>query len=292
MDLNKSFFITNDLLIEWKKQISDVFYAFIKICEDNDLRYFCNGGTAIGAIRHHGIIPWDDDIDVMMPRPDYNKFIDICEKTDIGNYEIITPGNNEYYYCSYAKFCNSTSTLLETEYFRCILGMFVDIFPLDGVPREEKELINSFQKYQKYRKIFYNSCKFYSFSNFLGVLCDFKLKQALGIVYRHFFRKSIRAKALREMNKISSKYEYGNSDKVVEYDTYSGLKGIMDKSWFDSYTLMDFEGYNVRMPSSYDVYLKHFFGDYMSYPPIDQQCSHHYVAYVDLKKNLEHFFLL
>ena len=278
--------ITEKQLIEWKNQISDVFSVFIKICNENNLRYFCNGGTAIGTIRHHGIIPWDDDIDVMMPRPDYNKFIDICEKTDIGSYEIITPNNNENYYCTYAKFCNTTSTLLETEYFRCVLGMFIDIFPLDGVPEDEQELLYLFQKYQKYRKIFYNSNKFYSFSKFFEFLYDFKWKQAIGIIYRHFFRKIIRAKALAEMNRISSKYEYGNSDKIVEYDTYLGLKGVMEKNWFDSYVLMDFEGYRVRMPSSYDNYLKHFFGDYMCYPPVDQQCSNHYVAFVDLNKRI------
>ena len=67
--------VTKELQPKWNAVIVDVFAAFIRICEQYGLRYFCAGGTAIGAVRHQGMIPWDDDIDVFMPRPDYDRFL-------------------------------------------------------------------------------------------------------------------------------------------------------------------------------------------------------------------------
>ena len=80
--------ITPDLQPKWNAIILDILKKFISICEEHHLTYYCCGGTAIGAIRHHGMIPWDDDIDVFMPRPDYDRLLDICgENGDLGGRE-------------------------------------------------------------------------------------------------------------------------------------------------------------------------------------------------------------
>ena len=76
---------------EWNATILDILKAFMQICRENGLEFYCCAGTAIGAVRHHGIIPWDDDIDVIMPRPDYDRLLQLAKTKDFGRYEIITP---------------------------------------------------------------------------------------------------------------------------------------------------------------------------------------------------------
>ena len=82
---------------EWNATILDILKAFMEICKTHNLRYYCRAGTAIGAARHHGMIPWDDDIGVLMPRPDYDRLLEIAKKEDFGKYEVVTPYNNESY---------------------------------------------------------------------------------------------------------------------------------------------------------------------------------------------------
>ena len=98
--------VTPELQPKWNAIITDVFRKFIEICKENDLSYFCCGGTAIGAIRHQGMIPWDDDIDVFMPRPDYDKFIKIAQSVELDKYELITPFTHPNYPLYFAKLCN------------------------------------------------------------------------------------------------------------------------------------------------------------------------------------------
>lgn len=98
---------------EWNAAILDILKTFISICHTHNLRYYCCAGTAIGAVRHHGMIPWDDDIDVIMPRPDYDRFLEIARHEDFGNYEVVTPYNNERYPLYFSKLVNKNTTLIE-----------------------------------------------------------------------------------------------------------------------------------------------------------------------------------
>ena len=91
---------------EWNATILDILKAFMEICKTHNLRYYCCAGTAIGAARHHGMIPWDDDIDVLMPRPDYDRLLEIAKKEDFGKYEVVTPYNNESYPLYFSKLVN------------------------------------------------------------------------------------------------------------------------------------------------------------------------------------------
>ena len=117
-----------DIKKEWNATILDILKAFMKICKDNGLTYYCCAGTAIGAVRHHGIIPWDDDIDVIMPRPDYDRLLEIAKTVDFGKYEIITPYDDETYPLYFSKISNRNTTLIEDRQIPCVIGLYVDIF--------------------------------------------------------------------------------------------------------------------------------------------------------------------
>ena len=107
---------------EWNATILDILKAFIRICDEYGLRYYCCAGTAIGAVRHHGIIPWDDDIDVIMPRPDYDRLLEIAETADLGKYELITPYGDDTYPLYFSKISNKDTTLNEDRHIPCVIG--------------------------------------------------------------------------------------------------------------------------------------------------------------------------
>ena len=135
---------------EWNAAILDILKTFISICHTHNLRYYCCAGTAIGAVRHHGMIPWDDDIDVIMPRPDYDRFLEIARHEDFGNYEVVTPYNNERYPLYFSKLVNKNTTLIEEKERPCIIGLFVDIFPLDATADDVEQAKALQRKYVKH----------------------------------------------------------------------------------------------------------------------------------------------
>ena len=118
----------------WNRTLLEILKYYINICEENNLTYFLAYGSAIGVARHQGFIPWDDDIDVIMPRPDYERFIQICQQRDMGKYEIVTPQNTPGYYLPFIKLCDKTTTLWEKRHYHCVFGMYIDIFVIDGPP--------------------------------------------------------------------------------------------------------------------------------------------------------------
>ena len=134
---------------EWNATILDILKAFIDICNKYHLRYYCCAGTAIGAARHHGMIPWDDDIDVLMPRPDYDRLLEIAKHEDFGKYEVVTPYNNESYPLYFSKLVNRETTLIEEKERPCIIGLYVDIFPLDATDDDLETAKALYRKYSK-----------------------------------------------------------------------------------------------------------------------------------------------
>src|SRR5574344_2925357 len=134
----------------WNATILDILKNFMQICDRHGLRYYCCAGTAIGAARHHGMIPWDDDIDVLMPRPDYDRLLEIAQKEDFGKYEVVTPYNNESYPLFFSKLVNRETTLIEEKERPCIIGLYVDIFPLDATDDDLETAKALYRKYVKH----------------------------------------------------------------------------------------------------------------------------------------------
>ena len=133
----------------WNAIILGILKKLISICEEHHIDYYCCGGTAIGAVRHHGMIPWDDDIDVFMPRPDYDRFIAVCQQTDLGDFELLTPYNKDNYFMYFSKLCKKGTTILERHDTPCVFGLFVDIFPLDGTAENMEEAIRLKRRFTK-----------------------------------------------------------------------------------------------------------------------------------------------
>lgn len=142
--------------LKYKEILCNTMKSFINICKEHNLQYYACAGTCLGAIRHKGMIPWDDDIDVLMPRSDYDKFLALKQKLQGTGYEIVD-SNNQFYNQWFAKFSDANTTIVEITDFPIVFGVYVDIFPLDEVGNLDvaKKLHEEKSKYfDKYRRTF------------------------------------------------------------------------------------------------------------------------------------------
>jgi lipopolysaccharide cholinephosphotransferase len=268
----------------WNAIITDILREFIKICKENNLVYYCCGGTAIGAIRHHGIIPWDDDIDVFMPQPDYDRFIQITTSRDMGNYEVLVPRVDTSCPNCMTKMCNRRTTLLEFADIPFIQGLFIDIFPIDGAPDNVEEARKMEYCFRKLKFQLDAISAHYSFIRYVSLLKKRKewgkfVWKTIGFLFRKFYRQHL----LNKMKEIRYRYPYENSSIVAVYTGSYGPKEVFPKAWLDGIETFCFEGLKVNLPKGYDEYLRQYYGDYMQLPPEEKRIGHHQKAYFNLE---------
>lgn len=280
--------LTKDEQTRWKSIIVDIMRELHQICEENNLRYFCCGGTAIGCVRHRGLIPWDDDIDVSMPRPDYDRLIEVCRNRDMGKYKLIIPEETPDYPLPFMKLINRETSLIERANTPCHLGLFVDIFPLDGTS-DDIETATAFKL--NYNRVWHKleACSCYtSFMEHISLLG--KPKEWGRFVTKtiaYFMRSHMRNMLFHKLDAICRTYDYNTSKNVIVYAGSYNEREIMPKSFCDGAPiLMPFEDIMVYMPCGYDEYLTRIYGDYMKMPPKDKQVSHHFHAVVNMNRRL------
>lgn len=274
-----------DIKKEWNAMILDILKAFMKICKDNGLTYYCCAGTAIGAVRHHGIIPWDDDIDVIMPRPDYDRLLEIAKTADFGEYEIITPYDDETYPLYFSKLSNRNTTLIEDRQIPCVIGLYVDIFPLDAT---DDDVAKARRLKDRYTKIINRLNAVSTHNTFGEYLSLLKKKEEWGRfaikTLAFFCRSALRRHLIRQMDRLSHLYDYDKAKNVQVYTGSYGHREVFPKSWLGKGKEFPFEDTTVLLPECYDEYLRHFFNDYMQFPPVEQRIEKHNRAYLNIHK--------
>ena len=267
---------------EYKKALCDTFKHFIEICNKNNLQYYVAAGTWLGAIRHKGIIPWDDDIDVNMPRADFEKLMSL--KSSIGPDFEILDYHTQYYSLPFAKFCNANTTVVETLDFPCVLGVYIDVFPIDEVGDEQtayylhEEKLNTYARYRgTFRKL--------HMRELTSLLYHLHLKTFARELYYTTLGRHNRKKYLSDYLSVEEEIRKQHGDKCMYYGGfYSFQKEVCDKKWFGKGKTVPFEDFYVTVPDDSDAYLSHFYGDYMVLPPIEFRESHHGRLFVDLNK--------
>ena len=280
--------VTKELQPRWNAVIIDVLSVFIRICEAQGLRYFCAGGTAIGAVRHQGMIPWDDDIDVFMPRPDYDRFLRLAVQSMPEGYEVLSPYAAKDYPMYFAKMCNARTTLLENERIPCVFGLYIDIFPLDGACDDVETCYREKRRFKRLMNKLEAVSTHNSFGEYVGLLTKRREWGRFAVKTVAFCCRSwLRRWLLKQMDSIAYGHDYALSSRVVTYSGAYQRQEIYPKAWLETPQMFAFEGLMVNLPHDYDAYLRHFFGDYMTLPPVEQRASHHQKVFFDLDKRLD-----
>lgn len=264
----------------------DLLREFEKICSKYNLRYWVGFGTLLGAIRHHGFIPWDDDMDVWMPREDYDRLLSLNIQLD-QPYFLQTTLNDVDYYSSFARIRNGNTTgVLVSKNNKCNNGIYIDIYPLDGLNKNSlRQLIRS-----KYVRIKNVAAHAYTFN-----INPNPITRGLHALLRLPLVPYDQRKTYLKVNEIARSVSWGLSDKVgfVVFAPYAHEHNMFDKADFDNTVLMPFENIKVPVPSGYDHILRTIYGDYMRFPPVEKRGLWHDfefepdVAYYDYLREIE-----
>ena len=251
-----------------------IFKDFIEICEKNDLEYYAYGGTVLGAIRHKGFIPWDDDIDILMFREDYEKFLKIMGETKSSKYELLNIDKNEDYHYMFSKMSLKGTSFRN---YWCLkksfnVGINIDIFVFDYIPSKDfsfsilKKRVKILKKIGYILEIIQNDY-YNSTIKKIIIYCIkaiFILFNINNKTYKKFYR--------RILNQLHNKSDKSNPlvydlaaisyDEPLKVDTIRPPKKVK------------FESIEINVPNDYDTYLKINFGNYMELPPEDKRNNH------------------
>lgn len=267
-----------EISLEEIKQIQlDIVVKIDEFCRKNGIEYFLDGGTGIGAARHKGYIPWDDDIDISMTRPNYERFIH-----SFGGYDehlsIYAPELDWNYYATYANVCDNRTILFEGVNGHCgqEIGVKVDVFPIDGtmdnyacsVIRHKflKLVSNIMSRKRRVMSIVWKNNKWNYFT------C---------MVVRTLFCWVSYRSLLKFVHRIATKYPFEISNYAYDVVNPVYKRPVhCHRATYEHYIDVPFEGHMLRTIRDYDTYLTDLFGDYMQLPPVEQRVGHHgFTAY-------------
>ncbi len=259
-------------LDELHKEQTKMLKAFVKFCEENNLSYYLAGGTLLGAIRHKGFIPWDDDIDLLMPRPDYEKLKELTFEKPITKNIIVQSILNKDAIYPFCKICNINYRVKEEMWKENEKSyLWLDVFPIDGLSEDERINTKLFKKVHSLRHML--SLKIMD-DDKIKESSTTKLKAIIKPIYKVFIDLIPLNVIKSRIEKISRTYDYEKSEYVGCLHWGYGPQERMKRADVEKKIKVEFEGMQVDAFSCWDEYLHNLFGDYMTLPPEDKRIVH------------------
>lgn len=261
---------------EYKEIVNDVLIYLHEICKKNNILYYLAYGSLLGAVRHKGFIPWDDDVDVIMDRVNFERFVQTVRDDSHQYYKLMWLTEDKTYDLPLPKLVDNRTELVQSgRKSKVPIGAWVDIMVIDDVPDDPKKRSRVLKKYD-----FYEQC--WNWSQYT----NFSVKNARS--FRGFIKNII----MRMLSLPGSRYwseklyrsaaKYNNKGyKAFSSLTYSaGTRKCYQKEWLGKGTLVEFEGREFVAPENWDAYLKNAYGDYMKLPDEERRVSNHnYTVY-------------
>ena len=264
--------LTKEQLKRLKECERDMLAAFVAVCDKYKIKYTLQGGTLLGAVRHQGFIPWDDDVDVSLPRDEYERFISLAQSELPSYYFLQTKDTDKEYPNNFAKIRDSRTTFIETSARNLNInhGAYIDIFPIDYYPDGFKAKLFELKKKLLTWRI---NTAFY--------MPHMSFKSKIATVISCILYPS-RRKAIEKREKLFSAVQ--PSERIVNNSGAWLEKEIIPRQWCEETMDMTFEGIKVKGSAKYDEGLTFVYGDYMQLPPEKDRKGHHFTDVVDLDK--------
>ncbi len=260
----------------WAAQLA-ILEVFLDICERNRLRYFAVDGTLLGAVRHKGFIPWDDDIDVAMPRRDFERFLKLAPSHLPPHLSLHYRRNDpKVPWDFFAKIRNRNTTFIcqTRSHLDIHHGIHIDIFPMDGLPKTDRawgRFEQRRRRLQRWDRRIRSSWKDTpSLPSRIGLLPARVIKWIFG---ENFFHNRI--------ERLMMESDYETADLEIHCWWIGISRGKHDRRSLDSHVLLDFEHLKLRCPAGFDAYLRECYGDYTQFPPPEKRGNWHNAVFVD-----------
>lgn len=242
----------------------DILDYFSDFCKKHQLSYWIDCGSLLGAIRHKGYIPWDDDIDVGMLRPDYDQCMRLFNK-ESKRYKFFSIENNKNMNYAMGKVLDTNTVLYEPNRKGNRLCVYIDVFVYDNAPDNDKSVRKMFRKKAFLQKLSYLQMPYTPSGNIFRKMAIYIIKGILKTVPKHYF--------IEKIVKNAKSYVSENTTRVGDF--VGDTKCVFDKRILNNFIEVEFEGKYYKAPVGYDEWLTIFYGDYRKLPPLEKQISHH-----------------
>lgn len=249
---------------ELQKSILPILMNIDRVCKEHGLRYYIAAGTMLGAVRHGGFIPWDDDLDIAMPRKDYELLMANHKEWVPAPYEIIAYETDEKYPFPFGKMQDASTTLIERAHMDYIGGIYIDIFPIDGMtsnPLKQRLYLLHYAFLKKVQYFLFRD----PYRHGHGPSCWIPL-----LCRKFYTLKEVQ----RKMKEMQKRYDFEECELCIDHDF--GKKGIMQRAFYGTPENIKFEGEDVNGMAKPDAYLTKLYGNYMQIPPGPKQKQHNF----------------
>ncbi len=257
----------------------DILKKVLALCEKYGLVYYALGGTLLGAVRHKGFIPWDDDIDIGMPRPDYERFLEVAAKELEMPYQLHTlqQKNGEYSYY-YARVENTDVKIRRKATIKeVVIPAWIDVFPLDGVPDRESQRKWWKRKCSFLKKLFKASqFSYFCAADELGEKRSKTEELAKKIIRTFGLENWISTeRSWKALDRSLKKFRYEDCSSLINFCGCWGFREMFPKSVYGKGRFYPFEDILLNGPEDYDFVLTQMYGEYMTPPPESERDHHH-----------------
>ena len=266
-----------------QKELLPILKEVKRVCEKNNITYFLCAGSTLGAVRHKGFIPWDDDIDIGMLRSDYEKFLKIADKELKSGFILMNGERSPDYYVAHAKVFRDNTALVnnETSHLRLHHGFYLDLFPFDTIPEDEESQDKLYweQREAKDNYVFMKKKKKYDGKN--------PIKKYFANERYYLANLKSSKKAFDKVNQVMMSYQTEDPKYVADFFAPYGKKLFFKYDDIVPTREAEFEGEMYPIPGNSERYLEIMYGDYMTLPPEDKRFVKHNLIKIDMKNNYE-----